>query len=99
MKKNFLKLSGSLLFILLANTTFAQDSSEIVRTWLKQHCVPIKSIKPGNDISDLQFLKPVLKNVELIGLGESTHGTSEFVQVRHRLIQFLVQEMGFTAFA
>jgi erythromycin esterase len=99
MKKNFLKLSGSLFFLLLVNTTLAQDSSEIIRTWLKQHCVPIKSIKPGSDISDLQFLKPVLNNVELIGLGECTHGTSEFVQIKHRLIQFLVQEMGFTAFA
>ncbi len=74
MKRNFLRFSGSLFFLLLVNLTFAQDSSEIVSTWLKQHCVPIKSIKPGNDISDLQFLKPVLNNVELIGLGEATHG-------------------------
>jgi erythromycin esterase len=32
-------------------------------------------------------------------MGEATHGTREFFQLKHRLLEFLVTEMGFTVFA
>lgn len=35
---------------------------------------------------------------KVVGLGESTHGTREFSQVKHRLLKFLVREMGFNAY-
>src|SRR5690606_10323372 len=47
---------------------------------------------------DLQPLKDVLKDVRVVGLGEATHGSREFFQMKHRLTEFLVREMGFTAF-
>ncbi|MBN2305532.1 MAG: erythromycin esterase family protein, partial [Anaerolineae bacterium] len=34
-----------------------------------------------------------------VALGEATHGTHEFFTMKHRLFEFLVQEMGFTIFA
>jgi erythromycin esterase len=34
----------------------------------------------------------------LVGLGEATHGTSEFFRMKHRMLEFLVKEMGFTSF-
>lgn len=67
--------------------------------WLKQNAIPIKTVEPGNGFADLQPLKRVLRDVRLIGLGEETHGTREFFQFKHRMVEFLVREMGFRVFA
>ena len=34
-----------------------------------------------------------------MGLGEATHGSREFFTLKHRLIEYLVTEQGFTVFA
>ena len=31
-------------------------------------------------------------------MGEATHGTHEFFQLKHRMLEFLVERMGFTVF-
>jgi erythromycin esterase-like protein len=67
--------------------------------WLREHAVPLRSVDPGNGFADLEFLKSALDGVRIVGLGESTHGTHEFYRVRHRLIEFLVTQMGFSAVA
>ncbi|WNH12716.1 erythromycin esterase family protein [Thalassobellus suaedae] len=84
--------------------TIAQQNSAIINdkeviSWLKQNAVPIKTIESGNSFKDLKLLKKTLKDAKIVALGESTHGTSEFFKMKHRLIAFLVKEMGFTQFA
>lgn len=90
---------GCMLFV---NISFGQDSTKIadeeVITWLRQNSIPIKYTEAGNNFSDLNPLKMILKGVRVIGLGEATHGTREFFQLKHRLMEFLVEEMDFTAF-
>lgn len=44
-------------------------------------------------------LKSIIGDARIVALGEATHGTREFFQMKHRLLQFLVQELGFTVFA
>lgn len=84
--------------LLMANLSFAQDTTEIVTDWLEQHSLPLKHVEAGNGFSDLQPLKKVWKDVKVIGLGEATHGTREFFQMKHRLLEFLVTELNFTDF-
>jgi erythromycin esterase len=72
---------------------------QAVIAWLKSHAIPLKTVEPGNGFQDLQPLKRVFKNVRFVGLGEQTHGTREFFQFKHRMLQFLVKEMGFRVFA
>lgn len=67
--------------------------------WLKEHARPIKSLQFDGDTYDLQFLKPLLKDKEIILIGESNHISSEFNQLKARLIRFLHQEMGFEVLA
>ncbi len=81
----------------LGQDTFVKNEKEIV-SWLKQNSMPIKHVEAGNGFSDLQPLKGVLKDVKVVGLGESTHGTREFFQVKHRMLEFLVTEMAFNTF-
>ncbi len=67
--------------------------------WLKENQMPIKTVEAGNGFDDLQPLKRVFKDVRFVGLGEETHGTREFFQFKHRMVEFLVREMGFRVFA
>ena len=67
--------------------------------WLEQNAIPIKTINYGNGFDDLKPLKNVLKNVKIVGLGEATHGTKEFFTMKHRMIEFLVTELGFKILA
>ena len=75
------------------------DTSAAVITWLRQAAIPLRHVEAGNGFADLQPLKQIWKDVRFVGLGEITHGTREFIQVKHRLLEFLVREMGFTAIA
>lgn len=100
------KLFKSLIVLnslLLSIISFAQDPSQThekaIIDWIKENAVPINQVEAGNGFDDLQPLKEILKDVKLVGLGEATHGTREFFQIKLRLLEFLVTEMGFTGFA
>lgn len=67
--------------------------------WLKDNSIRLKTVEAGNGFADLQPLKKVLKDVRFVGLGEQTHGTREFFQFKHRMVEFLVKEMNFRVFA
>ena len=64
-------------------------------TYGQNKLIPIHQITPKAGIEELNALKPYLAGRKLIGLGESTHGTSEFTTLRHSLFKYLVQEEGF----
>jgi erythromycin esterase len=70
-----------------------------VINWLRKNAILIEHIEAGNGFDDLQPLKALLRDVKVVGLGETTHGTREFFQFKHRLLEFLVTEMNFSAFA
>jgi erythromycin esterase len=67
--------------------------------WIRNNSISLKSVQAGSGFEDLNLLKPVLANKRVIGIGEATHGTKEFFQMKHRMLEFLVKEMGFTVFA
>ncbi len=67
--------------------------------WIRLNAIRIKTVEPNDDFSDLQELKEVLSGVDIIGLGEATHGTREFFQFKHRLLRFLSMELGFNTLA
>jgi erythromycin esterase len=48
--------------------------------------------------SDLALLDD-LDEARLVGLGEATHGTLEFFEMKHRIFKYLVEKHGFKAFA
>ncbi len=67
--------------------------------WLKNTVIPLQHIEANNGFADLQSLKTILQDVKIVGLGENTHGTHEIFQLKLRLVEFLVTEMGFNVFA
>jgi len=52
----------------------------------------------SQDYFDFQNIDSVFINKKLIGLGESTHGTSEFSTMRFQLFKYLVEKHGFDTF-
>jgi erythromycin esterase len=60
-------------------------------TWLRTHAIPLTSVEPSADDSDLAPLLPLFANARIIALGDATHGTHEFYAVKQRLIRFLVK--------
>src|SRR5262245_16373273 len=69
-----------------------------VRDWIGEHAVPLKGVEAGIGYEDLAPLRELIGNARVVGLGEATHGTREFFQLKHRLFEFLVSELGFTLF-
>lgn len=67
--------------------------------WAAKNAIPVTTTEPGKGFKDLQPIKKMIGKARVVALGESLHGVHEFYQVRHRLLEFLVEEMGFTAFA
>ncbi|QSQ22666.1 erythromycin esterase family protein [Pyxidicoccus parkwayensis] len=85
-------------FTALALPETAPPSPEVV-SWVKQSLVPLSTVEAGHGFADLQPLKPWLAQARVVALGEATHGTREFFQLKHRLLEFLATELGFTVFA
>jgi erythromycin esterase len=72
---------------------------EAAKHWLADHAIPLRTVEAGHGFEDMQPLKEIVGDARLVALGEATHGTREFFQLKHRMLEFLVSEMGFTVFA
>lgn len=79
------------------STAAAQDST--VTAWMKRHAQPFATCEPSDRLDDLKVLRDLVGNARIVALGEGTHGTREFFQLKHRITQYLASEMGFTVFA
>jgi erythromycin esterase len=64
--------------------------------WLKANALPLASAEPGTDFKDLEQLRPLIGDARIVSLGEATHGTREFFQLKHRMIEYCVSQLGFT---
>jgi erythromycin esterase len=67
-------------------------------SWLRQTANPFFSPNPGGDVGDLWPVSNIVGDAHIVGLGEGTHGTSEFFLMKHRLFEYLVRNKGFTMF-
>ena len=93
-------LPSALCLLLLLPTPAAAQRRHAVRPpaiaevtpagWLASHAYPLTDMEP---------LRPVLGSATVVGLGDGTHGTHEFFEIKVRMIEFLVREKGFTAIA
>ncbi|WP_272923834.1 erythromycin esterase family protein [Streptomyces sp. SID3343] len=57
------------------------------------------TIPDGSDDSDLRSLGRMIADAVVVGVGEATHGSSEFVTTKHRIFRHLVERKGFTTIA
>jgi len=66
---------------------------------IRQRAVPLKTVEAGHPVDDLAAFGKAVGDARIVALGEASHGTREFFQMKHRLLEYLVKEKGFTVFA
>lgn len=73
-----------------------QVSAEL--TELEKYLVPLNSSNPESSTDDLLTLNSI-GEARIIGLGEATHGTKEFFQLKHKIFRYLVENHGIRVLA
>ena len=93
--------SASIFFLILLslNSCSQRSSEQQVIEWVSNHSIPLNSVLPGSNSNDLLPLKDIVGDARIVSLGEPTHGNREVFQLKHRMIEYLITEMGFDLFA
>jgi hypothetical protein len=87
------------VLLVLLGSALADVPTEAQKKWLLENAVQLRTVEAGNGFEDLEPLKAMIGDARIVGLGESTHGTREHFQMKYRLVEFLVKEMGFSIFS
>jgi erythromycin esterase-like protein len=69
--------------------------AKINNDWLYRYSFQLQSTDPNAPLNDLKLLVTMIDSARIVGMGEATHGSKEFTLIRHRILKFLVEEMGF----
>jgi len=72
---------------------------QAVVDWIRDQAIPLLTPRAGHGFADLAPLRDVVGSARVVALGEATHGSREFFQMKHRLFEYLVSELGFSVFA
>jgi erythromycin esterase-like protein len=79
--------------------TAQTPAPDAVNEWIRGNAIRLATPVAGHGFDDMQPLKKVVGDARIVSLGEATHGTREFFQLKHRMMEFLATEMGFTIFS
>jgi len=86
-----------ILVILASAAVLSQDTIEDLSGIVERHTHPIVSIDPNNtSTTDLDFLQGEFMGVDIVMLGEQSHGDGSTFLAKTRLIKYLHEEMGFS---
>ncbi len=88
----------TLLTLACAAIAHAAENQAVV-DWIRANAIKLETPEAGHGFADMQKLKQVVGDARIVSLGEATHGTREFFQLKHRMLEFLATEMGFTIFS
>jgi erythromycin esterase-like protein len=80
-------------------TSQAATEQQAAIAWVRQNAIPLKTVQTGSGFADMQPLDNVVGDARIVSLGEATHGTREFFQLKHRMIEYLATRKGFTIFS
>jgi erythromycin esterase len=81
------------------NLPIPPNSSDAVSQWIRGAAIPLSMPVAGHGFDDMAPLKNIVGDARIVALGEATHGTREFFQLKHRMLEFLVTQMGFSIFS
>jgi erythromycin esterase len=64
-----------------------------------ENAIAADSLDPQAPLDDLEPVREVIGDARVVAIGESAHYVREFYLLRHRLLRFLVERLGFTVYA
>lgn len=97
-KKNLLKSVVPFLIVGAIIAIFYSLSEKKVKiepSELKSKLISLKTVQAGNGFEDLEPLKETLKDKQIIAMGDAPYGTKATIKMKHRMFEFLVEEMGY----
>ena len=75
------------------------DSARRFIEWAKHSRVPLVNFNPSVSLDDLAAFGRMVGDATIVAFSEGAHGTAEPLELRNRLLEYLVREKGFTAIA
>lgn len=76
-----------------------REPTEIEIARLNEKAIPFEIKPPGKGPYDLKALSEIVRNTRLVALGENSHGSSSIYKLKLRMIEYLVEQEGFSVFA
>ncbi len=64
-----------------------------------QAVIPLRTLDPEASLDDLDWLDQAIGDARVVAIGEGAHYNGEFARLRHRLLRYLVERHGFSAYA
>ncbi|ASJ56404.1 erythromycin esterase [Brevibacillus sp. IT-7CA2] len=74
----------------------AMKDNQTPLQWLEKNASKLTTTEPRASLEDLQPLKEMIGSASIVGLGEASHGMHEIFTMKHRIVQYMVTELGFT---
>ncbi len=90
--------SGDRVELAVTLVALGPPPQEVV-DWIGAHAIALATTEAGHGFDDIAPIAPLIGDARIVGLGEATHGTCEFFQLKHRVVEYLVARQGFTVFA
>jgi erythromycin esterase len=81
------------------NARATNPSAATVASWVAHHATPLATTDPRAALDDLAPLGRSVGEAEITGLGESARGAAEELELKLRVLRFLVEERGFRSVA
>ena len=75
------------------------DDALSVRDWLQCRVAPLETVETGRGLDDLAPGADVIRGARVVGNGFAAPGGREVFQIVHRLLEYVVEEHGFTVLA
>ena len=92
----FLLLGLWLVFTYIKVYIGFMPANQVAITWLNNNAIPLQATEPNLGCDDLQPFLEMVGDTRLVALGEGSHGVKEYFTLKHRLVQCLVEEKGFS---
>lgn len=97
------KKINNIIFLLCGLIFHAQSTKELSqeqKDYITKFIYPLQSFDPNfTDNSDLKILDKLIGNAKIVGLGESTHGSSEIYKMKNRISRYLISNSDFNIFS
>lgn len=92
-------LNGQRMGRIPAPTSGERAGTDPLNQEIQAAAIPFATVHAGSGFDDLAPLDKIVGDARIVALGEASHGTAEFFQMKHRLLEYLVTKKGFTVFA
>lgn len=67
--------------------------------WITSAAHPLATADPAVPLTDLEPLRAMVGDASIVGVARGAHGAREFSRLTHRVLRFLVEELGFRSLA